>query len=232
MRKLFPRSCQRVPRHAARRGKAAPGPGRALPPRPPASHRAQVRKAPGPGEQSSQRRARSSDPAAYLAGGAARLGGTLGEARAEPSPYFSRGTRGSRPASSRSRGAGPGSGSGCSDGSGGTASAQLPPPRPRRPALDPINGSGLCLGRWGRERVPGGQCRRLSSFPLTSTLGWAWGRPWGEEGSEGSLPGRDPPRGGRRGREGGSPVRSCLLGPAVSSAPVREFVHLYAVPAS
>lgn len=149
MRKLFPRSCQRVPRHAARRGKAAPGAGRALPPGPSAPQRAQVGKAPGPGERSL-----SSDPAAYLAGGAAGRSadsGHLGEARLEPSPYFSRGTRGSRPASSSASGAGPGSGR--SDGSGGAASARLPPPRPR--PLIQLTGAGSAQpggvggGYWG-----------------------------------------------------------------------------------
>lgn len=138
------------------------------------------------GHRSERRRARgrgahSGDPADYLAGGAAQRDtrraaatGHLGEARLGPSPYFSRGTRGSRPASSSSRGAGPGSGR--SDGSGGAASARLPPPRPRRPALDPINGSGLCPGRWGRGRVPRGQRRLPSSSPLPSTLGRIWSR--------------------------------------------------------
>ncbi|XP_058704809.1 basic salivary proline-rich protein 1-like [Poecile atricapillus] len=43
--------------------------------------------------------------------------------------------------------------------------SRLPPPRPRHPALDPINGSGLCPGRWGRRRVLGGQLRLSSSSP-------------------------------------------------------------------
>lgn len=48
-------------------------------------------------------------------------------------------------------------------------------------------------------------------------------QPWGEEGTEGNLPGRDPPRGGGE--------KEAALGAALSSAPVREFVHLCAVPA-
>lgn len=55
VRKLFPHICQRVPRHAARRGKAAPGPKRALSPGTPAPHGARGRKAEGPGERSPQR---------------------------------------------------------------------------------------------------------------------------------------------------------------------------------
>lgn len=104
MRKLFPRSCQRVPRHAARRGKAAPRPGRALPPGPPAAHGAQVREAPGRGSGAG---AVTPPLTAYLTGGTARHGtaehsggtgsGHLGEARLGPSPISAAGLGGPTP---------------------------------------------------------------------------------------------------------------------------------------
>lgn len=239
MRKLFPRSRQRFPSRAARRGEAATGPGRTLPPGPPAPRGEQVRKASRqqrghPARGSGARSPGRGDPRRLPRGRLGAAGpsagsGHLGWERAGPSPYFSRGTRGLPPRlqqlpAGRARPEHFGA---------PVAVGQLRRgsrlPAPLRRALDPINRrppppSGLCPGRWGRgggeEAAPSPIAVPLARGRLgagSQARGAASEQRGGAGGCPlpaGGLPGRVAPRhGGRRVGEGGGPVRSCRPNP-------------------